>query len=123
MSSRTRVFSAYRSLFRARKSLFKADHQAMRESRVAIKDEFVKNQAAPTSGDHFEGLISAVDEAVDMLRHGIVQGNLNQDSGHYEVKFEPEHVDGPDMRVVEPITEETVAKLQKPMVETTKSKK
>lgn len=83
MSSQSRVFSAYRQLFRARKNLFDGDHVAMRESRVAIKSEFVKNKAAPTSGEHFEGLLSMAYEAEDMLRHGFVRGNLNKETGHY----------------------------------------
>lgn len=82
-SSRARVFSAYRRIFRARKDLFDGDVQAMKESRVAIKSEFAKNRQAVTSGDHFEGLLSMVDEAVDMLRYGIVRGNLNQKTGNY----------------------------------------
>ena len=83
----SRVFSAYRRLFRARKELFAGDVQALRESRLAIKGEFVKNRTAPTAGDHFEGLLSMVDEAVDMLRHGIVRGDLNQDTGNYGKRF------------------------------------
>lgn len=83
MSARSRVFSAYRRIFRARKVLFQGDHQAMKESRGAIKSEFLKNKNAPTSGEHFERLLLMVDEAVDMLHHGIVRGDLNPDSGHY----------------------------------------
>ena len=83
MSARSRVFSAYRRIFRARKELFQGDRQAMMESRAAIKTEFLKNRDAPSSGEHFEGLILMVDEAVDMLLHGIVRGDLNQDSGNY----------------------------------------
>ena len=81
--AQARVFSAYRRIFRASKQLFAGDVQALRESRVAIKSEFVKNRAAPTAGDHFEGLLGMVDEAVDMLRHGIVRGDLNQATGNY----------------------------------------
>eukprot|EP00977_Amphora_coffeiformis_P003580 scaffold701_cov158-Amphora_coffeaeformis.AAC.8 len=83
MSARSRVFSAYRRIFRARKELFEGDHQAMMESRGAIKSEFLKNRDAPTTGEHFEGLLSMVDEAVDMLLHGIVRGDLNTGSGNY----------------------------------------
>ena len=86
-SSRSRVFSAYRRLFRARKELFAGDVQAMQESRFAIKEQFVANRSAPTAGEHFEGLISMVDEAVDMLRHGIVRGDLNAESGNYGAFF------------------------------------
>jgi complex III assembly factor LYRM7 len=82
LASKARVFAGYRRMFRARKSLFSGDIQAMVESRVAIKQEFAKNATA-SGADHIEGLLSMVDEAVDMLTHGIVRGNLNQDSGNY----------------------------------------
>jgi complex III assembly factor LYRM7 len=83
MASQSRVFSAYRRLFRARRQLFGGDVEALRESRVAMRAEFDKQKAAPTSGEGFEGLLTMVDEAVDMLRHGIVRGNLNAASGNY----------------------------------------
>ena len=50
----------------------------MSGSRNQIKAEFVKNRQAPTSGEHFEALLYMVDEAVDMMRHGIVRGDLNE---------------------------------------------
>ena len=83
MSARARVFAGYRRLFRARKNLFKRDEEALRESRVAIKAEFLKNKAVATEGTHFEGLLTMIDEAEEMLRHGIVQGSLNDNTGHY----------------------------------------
>jgi complex III assembly factor LYRM7 len=83
MASRSRVLSGYRRLFRARKNVFLGDDKAMRESRVAIKSEFVKNKAEVTPGTHFEGLLTMIDEAEDMLRHGLVRGNLNKNTGHY----------------------------------------
>ena len=55
----------------------------MRESRKAIKAEFVKNQSGPSEGPHFEALLGMVDEAVDMMRHGIMRGELNPKSGNY----------------------------------------
>lgn len=74
MSSTTaRVLSGYRRLFRARKALFDGDHRAMRESRVAIRAEFVKNKSV-TDSNHLEGLLVMIDEAEDMLLHGIVRG-------------------------------------------------
>jgi hypothetical protein len=118
MSARACVLSAYRRIFRARKELFMGDHQAMAELRVAIKDEFVKNQKVPTSGEHFEALLYMVDEAIDMMRYGIVRGDLNEKTGNYEVKFKPEHTEGVEHSNVEPITAETVSRLEKPMVET-----
>ena len=87
MSAQARVFAGYRRLFRARKSLFKRDYRALRESRVAIKDSFMKNKAVSTEGTHFEGLLAMVDEAEDMLRHGIVQGTLNDKTGHYGKRY------------------------------------
>jgi len=84
-TSRARVFSAYRRLFRARRILFQNDDTALRQSRVAIRQEFVKNRDVDVSSqrEHFEGLLGVVDEAEDMLLHGIVQGKLNDDTGHY----------------------------------------
>jgi hypothetical protein len=83
MSAQARVFSGYRRLFRARRNLFEGDVQAMKESRVAIKQEFVKNRGAAVAGEQFEGLLTMVDEAEDMLRHGIARGNLNPGTGNY----------------------------------------
>jgi len=120
-SAATRVFSGYRRLFRARKVLFKNDERALYESRFAIRAEFDKNRAVTPEGPHFEGLLSMVHEAEDMLLHGIVQGELNQNSGNYEVKIKPEHADAEQMTQMEPITEETVAKTMNPKVEVTKS--
>ena len=36
-----------------------------------------------TDLQHFEGLLSMVEEAVDMLQHGIVRGDRNPKSGHF----------------------------------------
>jgi complex III assembly factor LYRM7 len=87
LSPKARVLSAYRRLFRARKNLFAGDQRAMEESRRAIKAEFVKNKEVPTVGDHFEALMTMVDEAEDMLRHHIVRGELNQETGNYRTSF------------------------------------
>lgn len=124
-ASRSRVFSAYRRLFRARAKLFQGDVEAMRESRNAIRQQFLQNKSAPTSGEHFEGLLTMVDEAEDMLLHGFVQGKLNPESQHYEVKVKPEHTgDGDDMANVpqlEPVTEKTVKDFENPGVEVTQT--
>mmetsp|Transcript_8037 Transcript_8037/g.11489 ORF Transcript_8037/g.11489 Transcript_8037/m.11489 type:complete len:130 (+) Transcript_8037:168-557(+) len=121
-----RVFSGYRRLFRARKSLFAGDHRAMAESRIAIKEQFQNNQHVkdPTQ---IEGLLSMVDEAEDMLLHGIVRGNLNQETGNYEVKIKADHAETMTTEnnvSMEPITTETGSSLgSKPNVVTTKSGK
>ena len=121
-SSQSRVFSAYRRLFRARAKLFQGDVAALQESRKAIRLQFVQNKTVPTFGDHFEGLLSMVDEAEDMLLTGFVQGKLNQD-GHYHVAIQPEHTgNATDMASVpqlEPVTENTVQRMSSVQVEST----
>lgn len=85
-AARYRVMAGYRQLFRARKLLFIGDDVAMRESRITIKEEFIKNRHIDISTnnyEHFNGLITMIDEATDMLTNGIVRGNLNQNTGHY----------------------------------------
>ena len=54
----------------------------MRESRVEIRKQFEMNRAASDPA-HVEGLLTMVDEAEDMLLHGIVRGELNDQTGNY----------------------------------------
>jgi hypothetical protein len=114
-SPSSRVFSAYRRLFRARARLFQGDGEALQESGRAIRQQFMQNRAAPTSGEHFEGLLGMVDEAEDMLLTGFVQGRLN-DNGHYHVAIKPEHTgDAQNTAAVpqlEPVTEDTVQRMK-----------
>lgn len=81
LTTKVRVLSGYRRLFRARKNLFGGDDRAMQESRVSIKTEFMKHPTA--TGVHLEGLLTMIDEAEDMLRNHIVRGELNQETGNY----------------------------------------
>jgi len=81
--AQSRVFSAYRRLFRARSQLFRGDVVALRESRKEIRQQFLMNAHADVSGDLLEGYLQMADEATDMMTHGIVQGKLNQSTGHY----------------------------------------
>ena len=124
-ASRSRVFSAYRRLMRARSKLFVGDTQAMTESRNSIRQQFDMQKTAPSSGEHFEGLLVMVDEAEDMLLNGFVQGKLNPESQHYEVKIRKEHTgDANDMASVpqmEPVTEKTIERLENPGVEVTQT--
>lgn len=104
-----RVLSGYRRLFRARKSLFTGDDRAMRESRLALRSEFDKNRHV-TDPTHIEGLLVMVDEAEDMLLHGIVRGELNRERNTYEIKIKKEHAESMDSETithVDPITAET----------------
>ena len=82
MATAARVFSGYRRLFRARKILFQGDERAMRESRIEIRKNFDMNRAASDPA-HIAGLLTMVDEAEDMLLHGIVRGELNDQTGNY----------------------------------------
>lgn len=113
MSYAARALSGYRRLFRARKSLFVGDDRAMRESRVAIRAQFDTNRDASDPA-HLEGLLTMIDDAEDMLLHGIAQGELNQETGNYEVKIKPEHtVDaGQAPNNLEPITQETADRME-----------
>lgn len=122
MSSVSRVLSGYRRLFRARQSLFQGDDRAMRESREAIRAEFDKNRQV-AEGEHLEGLITMIDEAEDMILHGIARGELNPDTGRYQVKIKPEHMQGSADLKVEPISTTMAENLsQPPKVEVIKSK-
>ena len=80
-SAAARAFSGYRRLFRARNKLFQGDMRALAESRIAIRAEFEKNRVVPDL-HHLEGLLVMIDEAEDMMLHGIVQGKLNE-HGNY----------------------------------------
>jgi len=82
MATAARVFSGYRRLFRARRILFQGDERAMRESRIEIRKNFDMNRGASDPA-HIEGLLTMVDEAEDMLLHGIVRGELNDQTGNY----------------------------------------
>ena len=85
-AQRAAVLRSYRRLYRARSALFQGDGQAMRESRKVVRQQFLQHGTTPiVDAPHFAGLLTMVDEAVDMLRNGIVRGNLNPTTGHYGV--------------------------------------
>mmetsp|Transcript_27472 Transcript_27472/g.58780 ORF Transcript_27472/g.58780 Transcript_27472/m.58780 type:complete len:138 (+) Transcript_27472:165-578(+) len=119
-ASRARVFAGFRRLNRARVQLFKGDDHAMKESRIQLRAQLEANRSAPTSGPVFEELVNGMDEAANMLTHEIVRGDLNQDTGRYDVKIKREHVKGSDdpsgkiKPEIEPITEDTVRRMENP---------
>jgi complex III assembly factor LYRM7 len=120
-----RALSGYRRLFRARSFLFQGDDRALRESRLAIRAEFTKNKNAPPS--QIPQLLQMIDDAEDMLLHGIVQGQLNEEKNVVEVKLGPEHesrMDSETMTHLDPITSETGKEMDgrgsKPVIEVTK---
>jgi complex III assembly factor LYRM7 len=107
-----RALSGYRRLFRARRQLFAGDNRALAESRLAIRAEFDKNRHITGPPAHIEGLLSMIDDAEDMLLHGIVRGELNTERNVVEVKIRPEHearMDEKTMTHVDAITTETGA--------------
>jgi len=118
--SRARVLAGFRRLNRARIELFRGDDHAMRESRMQLRAQMEANQSVPTSGPMFEELLKGMDEAAHMLRHEIVRGDLNEDTGRYDVKIKREHVKGSDdpsgnvKPEIEPITEDTVRRMENP---------
>jgi len=82
-TSRHLIFSAYRKLNRARIELFRGDAHAMAVTHQTMRGEFERNKYAPTSGPEFETLLSGIDEATMMLKHEIIRGSLNEDTGRY----------------------------------------
>ncbi|KAL7553369.1 hypothetical protein ACHAWF_016653 [Thalassiosira exigua] len=130
-STALRALSGYRRLLRARSKLFAGDERALRESAAALRAEFEKNRLASGPPEHIEGLLGMIDEAEDMLLHGIVRGELNKERNVVEVKIGPEHerrMDESTLTHVDPITSETGERMDasssggggKPTVEITK---
>ena len=70
--------SAYRRLFRARVVAFSGDRVALRESRLALRLEFVKNKDVGDAAALVD-LFKGVDEVEEMLRSGILQGKVVKD--------------------------------------------
>lgn len=71
-----------------------------------------------------------IDDAEDMLLHGIVRGELNADRNVVEVKLSPEHesrMDTETMTHLDPITSDTGKEIDgggkggKPVIEVTRS--
>lgn len=83
MASRARVLAGFRRLNRARIQLFRGDDHAMQVTRTQMKNEFLKNKGMATSGPEFEALVAGIDEATNMLKHEIIRGDLNEDTGRY----------------------------------------
>lgn len=116
--SRARVLAGFRRLNRARVQLFRGDDHAMKETKKQLREQIRINQSAPTSGPAFEELLNGMDEATHMLKHEIVRGSYNDQTGRYDVKIEREHVQGssdPSGKIkpeIEPITENLVKRME-----------
>jgi hypothetical protein len=76
----SRVLSGYRRLFRAQKKLFGEDYYAQKQAKVAIRDHFEQNRSV-TDMEKLKDVIQQIDDAEDMLLHGIAQGKLNEETG------------------------------------------
>ena len=83
MASRARVFAGFRRLNRARKQIFRGDEHAMKESRAQLRGQIEANAHKPTSGPVFDELVNGMDEATHMLKHEIIRGDLNEQTGRY----------------------------------------
>ena len=82
-AARARVLAGYRRLNRARFQLFQGDAHAVEVSRQQMRAEFKKNMGVPASGPQWEIMVAGIDEAADMLKHEIIRGELNDQSGRY----------------------------------------
>ena len=82
-ASRSRVLSAFRRLNRARIQLFQGDEHAMAVTHQQMRAEFERNRHVPTTGPEFEAMLAGIDEAATMLKHEIIRGELNNDTGRY----------------------------------------
>lgn len=82
-ASRSRVLSAFRRLNRARMELFQGDDHAMTVTHQQMRAEFQRNKHVPTSGPEFEAMVNGIDEAATMLKHEIIRGKLNEQTGRY----------------------------------------
>jgi len=89
MSLPNRGLVAFRRLTRARKKLFANDAYALINSRMELRNEFLKNRSA--GGEELEELLRGVDEVEDMMLHGILQGKINDDTNTVEIKVQNEH--------------------------------
>jgi hypothetical protein len=88
--SASRVLSGYRRLLRAQKILFGEDYYAQSQAKNAIRDHFNQNRSV-TDMDQIREMLQQIDEAEDMLLHGIAQGKLNEQTGSYGAyAIEPE---------------------------------
>mmetsp|Transcript_10737 Transcript_10737/g.10863 ORF Transcript_10737/g.10863 Transcript_10737/m.10863 type:complete len:89 (+) Transcript_10737:28-294(+) len=80
----SRALSGYRKLNRAQKKLFNGDILAQSNARIEIRKHFEQNKNESDQGQ-IEQMLTMIDEAEDMMLHGILQGKLNEDTGSYGV--------------------------------------
>jgi len=81
------VLSAFRRLMRARELAFLGDMEMLTQSRIAVRDEFLRHKDV-TDGASITELLQGADEATDMLKHHLVQG-ARQGEGEYAMNIDP----------------------------------
>ena len=75
------AINGYRRLLRSTRNVFKNDSFALKQARLQLKSEFIKNKNI-TNNNELVLLLQGIDEVDEMLRFNIVQGKLN-DRGNY----------------------------------------
>ncbi|EKX33916.1 hypothetical protein GUITHDRAFT_155902 [Guillardia theta CCMP2712] len=79
--------AAYRRLMRARELVFRNDLLMLAESRRELRRYFLENRNV-SDPEKLKQLMQDVDEAEEMLRHQIVQGERKGD-GEYAMNIDP----------------------------------
>jgi len=70
------AINGYRRLLRSTRNVFKNDSFALKQARLQLKSEFIKNKNI-TNNNELVLLLQGIDEVDEMLRFNIVQGKLN----------------------------------------------
>ena len=79
------ALNGYRRLLRSTKLVFKSDVYALKQARIQLREEFIKNRHI-TNSSELKILLQGIDEVDEMLKFNIVQGKLN-DRGNYGMYF------------------------------------
>ena len=80
----------YRKLLRATATAFQGDTQMLDSSRREIRDHFLKNRSVDDDAKLKE-LFAMGEESAVYLRENIVQAELQDDTGRYQMKVRNEH--------------------------------
>ena len=79
------AINGYRRLLRSTRIVFKNDLYALKQARIQLKSEFIKNKNI-TNNNELVQLFQGIDEVDEMLKFNIVQGKLNE-KGNYGKKY------------------------------------
>ena len=84
-SSSAAALNGYRRLLKSASIVFKNDSYALKQAKIQLKNEFIKNKYV-TSSNELKQLFRGIDEVDEMLKFNIVQGKLNE-KGNYGKKY------------------------------------